>query len=294
VKLASFAIGTRKTYGLAVPGGLVDAGARFGPAAPDLLTALATGRLDDLHRLSTATPDVGTDDIRWLKPIESPGKTICVGVNYRGRNEEYKEDATQIGYPSLFLRVPQSFAAHREPIIKPPESVQYDYEGEIAIVIGQRGRRIREADALAHVAGYTVCNEGTVRDWCRHGKFNVTAGKNFERSGSIGPWLVTSDAVGPEPLRVITRVNGEVRQDDTTDRMLFPIPTLIAYISTFMPLDPGDVIVTGTPPGAGARFDPPRFLIAGDNIEVEVPHVGTLVNTVVNESLAEEPPTGAR
>jgi len=124
-----------------------------------------------------------------------------------------------------------------------------------------------------------------VRDWCKHGKFNVTAGKNFERSGSIGPWLVTSDAVGSDSLRVITRVNGEVRQDDTTDRMLFPIPTLIAYISTFMALDPGDVIVTGTPPGAGARFDPPRFLSGGDRVEVEVPGVGTLVNTVVNESL---------
>jgi 2-keto-4-pentenoate hydratase/2-oxohepta-3-ene-1,7-dioic acid hydratase in catechol pathway len=287
VKLASFAIGTRRTYGPVVSGGFVDAGGRFGSAAPDLLTALATGRLDDLHRLSTLPPDVGGDDIRWLKPIESPGKTICVGVNYRGRNEEYKDGATPIGYPSLFLRVPQSFAAHREPLIKPPESVQYDYEGEIAVVIGERGRRIREADALSHVAGYTVCNEGTVRDWCKHGKFNVTAGKNFERSGSIGPWLVTADAVGSDPLRVITRVNGEVRQDDTTDRMLFPIPTLIAYISTFMPLDPGDIIVTGTPTGAGVRFDPPRFLIAGDVIEVEVPGVGTLVNTVVNESLTE-------
>jgi 2-keto-4-pentenoate hydratase/2-oxohepta-3-ene-1,7-dioic acid hydratase in catechol pathway len=287
VKLASFAIGTRASYGPAVSGGFVDAGARVGAAAPDLLTAIATGRLDDLRRLSALPADVGADEIRWRKPIESPGKTICVGVNYRGRNEEYKDGATQVGYPSLFLRVPQSFAAHQEPLVKPPESPQYDYEGEIAVVIGERGRRIREADALSHIAGYTVCNEGTVRDWCKHGKFNVTAGKNFERSGSIGPWLVTSDAVGSDPLRVITRVNGEVRQDDTTDRMLFPIPALIAYISTFMPLDPGDIIVTGTPTGSGVRFDPPRFLIAGDVVEVEVPGVGTLVNTVVNESLTE-------
>jgi 2-keto-4-pentenoate hydratase/2-oxohepta-3-ene-1,7-dioic acid hydratase in catechol pathway len=287
VKLASFAIGRRVSYGPVVEGGVVDAGGRLGAAAPDLLTALATGRLGELRRLSAEPADVGTDDIRWRKPIESPGKTICVGVNYRGRNEEYKDGGTPVGYPSLFLRVPQSFAAHQEPLVKPPESSQYDYEGEIAVVIGERGRRIREADALSHIAGYTVCNEGTVRDWCKHGKFNVTAGKNFERSGSIGPWLVTSDIVGPDPLRLITRVNGKVRQDDTTDRMLFPIPALIAYISTFMPLDPGDIVVTGTPTGSGVRFDPPRFLVAGDVVEVEVPRVGTLVNTVVDESLTE-------
>lgn len=283
MKLASFAIGTRRTYGPAVPGGFVDAGVRFGAEASDLLTALATGRLEDLHRLAALPADVGADDTRWLKPIETPGKTICVGVNYRGRDEEYKDGNAQIDYPSLFLRVPQSFAAHQEPLVKPPESEEYDYEGEIAVVIGMRGRRIREADALKHVAGYTICNEGTIRDWCRHGKFNVTAGKNFERSGAIGPYVVTPDTVGSDPLRVITRVNGEVRQDDTADRMIFPIPVLIAYISTFMTLDPGDVIVTGTPTGAGARFTPPRFLAAGDVIEVEVRGVGTLVNTVVNE-----------
>jgi len=288
VKLASFAVGARMSYGPVVAEGVVDAGARFGSTTSDLQTALATDRMEDLRRLSALAPDVSLDDVRWLKPIESPGKTICVGVNYRGRNEEYKDGATPIGYPSLFLRVPQSFTAHLEPLIKPPESAQYDYEGEIALVIGRRGRRIRESDALSHVAGYTVCNEGTVRDWCKHGKFNVTAGKNFERSGSIGPWLMTADAVGAGPLRVITRVNGDVRQDDTTDRMLFPIPVLIAYISTFMPLDPGDVIVTGTPTGAGVRFEPPRFLVAGDVIEVEVPGVGTLVNTVVNESPGEQ------
>lgn len=286
MKLASFVIGSHASYGPVVPGGFVDAGARLGMSAPDLLTALATDRLDDLRRLSTLPPDVGAGDVRWLKPIESSGKTICVGVNYRGRNEEYKDGGAPIGYPSLFLRVPQSFVAHDAPLVKPPESDQYDYEGEIAVVIGARGRRIPEAEALSHVAGYTVCNEGTVRDWCKHGKFNVTAGKNFERSGSIGPWLVTADAVGPGPLRVVTRVNGEVRQDDTTDRMIFPIPVLISYISTFMPLDPGDIIVTGTPTGAGARFDPPRFLSAGDVIEVEVTGVGTLVNRVVNESTA--------
>lgn len=287
MKLASFIIGGRASYGPVVAGGVVDAGGRFGTDAPDLLTALATGRLDDLHRLAALPPDAAAGDVRLLKPIVSPGKTICVGINYRGRSEEYKDGAALPTHPSLFLRVPQSFVAHKEPVLKPPESDQYDYEGEIAVVIGRHGRRIREADVPSHIAGYTICNEGTVRDWCRHGKFNVTAGKNFERSGSIGPWMVTADEVGADPMRVITRVNGEVRQDDTTDRMIFPIPRLIAYISTFMPLDPGDIVVTGTPTGAGVRFDPPRFLTAGDVVEVEVPHIGTLVNTVVDESLDE-------
>jgi 2-keto-4-pentenoate hydratase/2-oxohepta-3-ene-1,7-dioic acid hydratase in catechol pathway len=136
---------------------------------------------------------------------------------------------------------------------------------------------------MSHVAGYTVCNEGTVRDWCRHGKFNVTAGKNFARSGSMGPFFVTRDEVGDGPHRVTTRVNGEVRQDETTDRLIFSMPALISYISIFCTLEPGDVIVTGTPPGAGARLDPPKYLKAGDQIEVEVPGVGTLVNVVVDE-----------
>ena len=136
---------------------------------------------------------------------------------------------------------------------------------------------------MRHVAGYTVCNEGTVRDWCRHGRFNVTAGKNFARSGALGPFFVTSDEVSGDPLRIVTRVNGEVRQDETMERMIFPIPQLLSYISTFSTLEPGDVIVTGTPPGAGARFDPPRYLVAGDVVEVDVPGVGTLVNPVVDE-----------
>jgi 2-keto-4-pentenoate hydratase/2-oxohepta-3-ene-1,7-dioic acid hydratase in catechol pathway len=151
-------------------------------------------------------------------------------------------------------------------------------------VIGRRGRRVPRESAATLIAGYTACNEGTVRDWCRHGKFNVTAGKNFARSGAIGPCLATADEIGDRPLHIVTRVNGEIRQDETTDRMIFSIPELLAYISTFTTLEPGDVVVTGTPPGAGVRFDPPRFLVAGDRVEVEVTGVGTLVNRVFDES----------
>jgi 2-keto-4-pentenoate hydratase/2-oxohepta-3-ene-1,7-dioic acid hydratase in catechol pathway len=204
-------------------------------------------------------------------------------VNYPDRNEEYKDGSERPKYPSIFTRSHTSFSAHDEPILRPPESQQLDYEGEIVIVIGEGGRRIPQASALSHIFAYTCANEGSVRDWLRHSKFNVTQGKNFDRSGSIGPWLVTADEVGPAPLRVITRVNGEVRQDDTGDRMIFQIPYLIHYISTFCTLEPGDVILTGTPSGAGARFDPPRYLKAGDEVEVEISRVGLLRNKVVDE-----------
>jgi 2-keto-4-pentenoate hydratase/2-oxohepta-3-ene-1,7-dioic acid hydratase in catechol pathway len=155
------------------------------------------------------------------------------------------------------VRFPASLVAHEEPIVRPTESQQLDYEGEIALVIGKAGRRIAESDALAHVAGYTICNEGTIRDWLRHGKFDVTPGKNFDRTGALGPWVVTTDEIGSKPMRVMTRVNDEIRQDDTTDRMIFSIPFLTSYISRFCTLEPGDILITGTPTGAGARFDPP-------------------------------------
>jgi len=221
--------------------------------------------------------------VRLLKPIGRPGKILCVGVNYADRNAEYKDSSDQPKYPSLFVRFPDSLVAHEEPIVRPPESKQLDYEGEIALVIGRAGRRINEADAMVHVAGYTICNEGTIRDWLRHGKFNVTPGKNFEHSGALGPWIVTGDELAPGPMRIITRVNGEVRQDDTTDHMLFSMPALLSYISRFCTLQPGDVVVTGTPTGAGARFDPPKYLVPGDVVEIEVPGIGTLRNPVIDE-----------
>jgi 2-keto-4-pentenoate hydratase/2-oxohepta-3-ene-1,7-dioic acid hydratase in catechol pathway len=262
---------------------VIDAGARLGPALPDLSAVLHTGALPRLEALSQSDADFRLEDVTIRQPIGRPGKIVCVGVNYSGRHAEYKDQSEQAKYPSLFLRVPESFVAHQEPLLRPPESSQFDYEGEVAIVIGRRGRRVRQDAALDLIAGYTVCNEGTVRDWCRHGKFNVTAGKNFARSGAIGPFLTTADEIGHDPLRIITRVNGDVRQDETTDRMIFSFAALIAYISTFSAFEPGDIVVTGTPTGAGVRFDPPRFLVAGDRVEVEVPGVGTLVNMVVDE-----------
>lgn len=283
MKLLAFAKNGRSSYGIVSEGGVIDAGARLGSALPDLRAVLAADALARIAALATCPPDLSLDAVKILKPITCAGKIVCVGVNYKGRNAEYKDGADLPVHPSLFLRLPDSFVAHLEPLIRPPESNQLDYEGEIAIVIGRPGRRIAQSAALSHVAGYTICDEGTVRDWCRHGKFNVTAGKNFARSGSFGPFLVTSDEVGHQPLRILTRVNGEIRQDATTEQMIFSIPALISYISTFCALEPGDIIVTGTPTGAGVRFDPPRFLIPGDRVDVEVPGLGTLTNSVVDE-----------
>ena len=290
MKLATFeARDGRVSYGIVRNDGIIDAGARLGKQFPDLRAALSAGALGQLSALEVqASPDFALSEVRLLKPIPNPGKILCVGVNYPERAAEYKDNPDAPKYPSIFVRFPASLVAHDEPIVRPPESPQLDYEGEVALVIGRNGRRIKESDALAHVAGYTICNEGTIRDWLRHGKFNVTPGKNFERTGALGPWLVTADEFGSRPMRIVTRVNGEVRQDDTTDRMIFPIPLLIPYISRFCTLEPGDILVTGTPTGAGARFDPPRYLVPGDVVEVEVSGIGVLRNRVIDEPAAAD------
>ena len=211
---------------------------------------------------------------------------LCVGVNFPDRNAEYKDGSELPKYMSLFPRFASGFTGHNRPLIRPPENHTLDYEGEVAIVIGKAGRRIQQADAYNHIAALTICNEGTIRDWVRHAKFNVTQGKNWDRSAALGPWLVPfTDAAPLDDARIITRVNGEVRQDDVLSRMMFPIRREIEYISTFMTLQPGDVIITGTPTGAGARFDPPRYLAPGDVVEVEVNGIGTLRNGVEDEAV---------
>ncbi len=285
MKLASFYAGGRASYGIVKDGGMIDAGARFATSFPDLQAAISAHATELLARLaSEAAPDYGLNNVRLLKPIARPGKILCVGVNYPERNQEYKDGAKLPQYPSLFVRFPDSLVAHQEALLRPPESTLLDYEGEIALVIGRRGRRIPEAEASSYIAGYSICNEGTVRDWLRHGKFNVTPGKNFEHSGSFGPWMVTPEELAGKPLRIVTRVNGEVRQDDTTDHMVFPITFQISYLSRFCTLEPGDVIVTGTPAGAGARLGPPRYWEPGALDGGEVPGIGKLSNPVSEQS----------
>jgi len=285
MRFLSFTHGGKPSFGAVTAAGVVDLGAAH-PELADLRAALRAGRLAELaNEAAGREADYAVADIEFLPTIPNPEKIICIGVNYANRNEEYKDGTAPPKYPSVFMRTRESLVGHGQPILDPPESDQLDYEGEIVIVIGREGRRIPENRAHEYVAGLTIMNEGSVRDFLRHAKFNVTQGKNFAASGALGPWLVTPDELDPMgTLRVATRVNDEPRQDDTTDNLMFPFRYLISYLSTFYHLKPGDIIATGTPNGAGARFDPPKYLKDGDVVEVEVPGIGVLRNRVRAET----------
>lgn len=265
-------------------GMLTDAGivALADTATPTLLSALQSGQLDQLLATAAArAPSVRLADITYLPVIAEPGKIFCVGHNYEEHRVETSRARTL--HPLLFMRVPESQTAHAQPILLPAESTQLDYEGEIAVVIGKAGRRIGQADAWSHVAGYSVYNDGSVRDWQKH-TIQFTAGKNFSGTGAFGPWMVTRGEIADgEELTLETRLNGEVMQHTTTASMIFSIPVLIEYISTFTTLRPGDVIVTGTPGGVGAMRKPPVWMTAGDRVEVEVSKIGILVNTIAHD-----------
>ena len=284
MQLLSFSFKGQRSFGVIKDGGVVDLGTRL-LGLRTLRDVLAGNALDQAVAVAQAEhSDYGMDEIRFLPPIPDPEKIICVGVNYSNRNAEYRDNSDEPKYPSIFMRTRESLVGHLEPLLRPPESKQLDYEGEIAIVIGKQGRRIPRENAREHIAGLTLMNEGSVRDWMRHAKFNVTQGKNFEKSGSTGPYLVTVDEFdGFDDLRLTTKVNDEFRQQDSTANLMFPFDYLIAYVSTFMHLKPGDLISTGTPIGAGARFDPPKYLQPGDQVEVTVPGIGTLTNPIKDE-----------
>lgn len=286
MRFASFTRGGRASYGVVRADDVVDLGARADSPA-DMREAIRQDRLAALGDLAATLPaDCSVSDISYLPTIPNPEKIICIGVNYSNRNEEYRDGSDAPKYPSVFMRNRDSLVGHEQPILDPPESDQLDYEGEIVIVVGKEGRRIPQDRAHEHVAGLSIMNEGSIRDYLRHAKFNVTQGKNFEHSGSLGPWLVTPDELDPMgTLQVLTRVNGEERQNDVTDNLMFPFRYLLGYLSTFFRLRPGDIIATGTPNGAGARFDPPKYLRAGDVIEVEVPGIGILRNVVKTEAV---------
>ncbi|WP_434714285.1 fumarylacetoacetate hydrolase family protein (plasmid) [Rhizobium sp. YTUHZ045] len=286
-RFATFFADGRSRYGLVGNQGVVDLSERYGSLWPTLREVVADAAFDRLlDKAGGFAPDFLFDQITFQIPVPAPEKIICVGVNFPDRNEEYKDGQAAPSNPSLFIRFPRSFTGHDQPLIRPPESPQLDYEGEIVIVIGKGGRRIAEADVLPHIAALSLCNEGTIRDWVRHAKFNVTQGKNFDRTGAIGPWLVPyRDESQLADIRLETRVNGEVRQSDRTSRMIFSFRKIVNYISTFTTLVPGDVIVTGTPTGAGARFDPPIWLKPGDIVEVEADGLGILRNTIADEVL---------
>ncbi len=289
MRLLSYSIHGEARFGLlsADGSGVVDLGRRLG-GVEDLGDLLSQGRLADARGFAADPPDCDLEQITVERLIPQPQKIICIGVNYGGRAGEYA-DGSETSYPSVFVRFPDSFVGHGQELLRPRESEEFDYEGEIVVVIGTAGRRIPVESARHHIAGLSLANEGTIRDWVRHGRFNVTQGKNWEASGAIGPWLVTIDEFDDlDSLHLVTRVNGEVRQDATTAAMRFGIEYLVNYLSTFITLRPGDVICTGTPTGAGARLDPPVWLRPGDVVEVSVPEIGTLRNTIADEPLPQE------
>ena len=282
MRLATYSAAGETYFGAITDDGAIALNDAF-PDHASLYEVIAAGKFDEAVEAAQGRAVTHTEfDYEMVLP--DARRILCVGVNFPDRNAEYKDGSAQPKYMSLFPRFASGFTGHNRPLIRPPENHTLDYEGEVAIIIGKAGRRISQANAYDHIAAITLCNDGTIRDWVRHAKFNVTQGKNWDRSGAIGPWLIPfTDPAQLDDARIQTRVNGELRQDATLNRMMFPIRAEIEYISTFMTLQPGDVIVTGTPTGAGARFDPPKYLAPGDVVEVTVDSIGTLRNTVEDE-----------
>ena len=281
MKFLSYSHQGQASWGLATDAGVVSLStAQY----PSLRSALVAGVLEQLGAAAQGRPDTcALSDITYLPVITDPGKIICIGHNYEEHRIETERDKTE--NPTVFLRVADSQTGHLQPLLMPPESSHLDYEGEIAVVIGKGGRRIRRDQAWSHVAGYSAYNDGSVRDWQRH-TTQFTPGKNFVGTGAFGPVLVTRGEIADgEELSLTTRLNGQVMQHATTAMMIFPIPRLIEYVSTFTPLMPGDVIVSGTPGGVGSRRQPPLWMKEGDWVEIEVSKIGVLRNRVEKETL---------
>jgi 2-keto-4-pentenoate hydratase/2-oxohepta-3-ene-1,7-dioic acid hydratase in catechol pathway len=285
MRLASYIAHGRTSFGAVLGDGVVDFRVRFGSRFASLVDLIRADALAEARAvLAGVRPDFPLSEIELLPPLLAPEKIVCIGINYANRNADFN-DPDVPKYPSMFYRHLGSFVGAGQNLVRPKVSEQFDYEGEIAMVIGREGRHVPKGRAGDYIAGYTLCNEGTVRDWLRHGKFNVTQGKNFDKSGSLGPFIVTADEIDPaKPMHLTVKLNGEVTQEDDTGSMIFSFTDLIAYITTFMTLKPADIIVAGTPVKKGPRADPPRWLKAGDVVEVSCPELGTLRNAVVDEA----------
>ena len=287
MKLLSFSRNGSASYGVASQGGIIDLGARLSRRWPSLSAALRDGAIEELRgRANGLEPDFPIDEIRFLPPILDPGRILCVGLNYKSHLEETRRKMP--AYPMLFVRFPDSHVGHGEAMVRPRVSHEFDFEGELAFVVGRGGRHIRASEALESIAGYSCYNDGSVRDFQRH-TTQFTPGKNFWHSGAFGPWMVTADEIpDPRGLALETRLNGLVMQSASTSDLLFDVPYLIEYISKIFPLRAGDVVSTGTAGGVGRARRPPVFLTPGDRIEVEVSGIGTLSNPVEEERPAEK------
>ena len=282
MKLASFQIGGKPTWGVIEGNDALDVGALLGDRFPDLKSVIAADALSVVRDAAGKAKRIPTADITWLPVIPNPDKILCIGLNYEMHRKE--TGRAEVDNPTVFGRFANSQAGHLTNIIRPKVSTHLDFEGELAIIIGKPGRHITQADAWSHIAGYACYNEGSVRDFQRH-THQFTPGKNFPETGGFGPWMMTPDELGDvAPLRLQTRVNGQVVQDATIDQMIFDIPRQIEYCSSFTRLEPGDVIATGTPGGVGAKRTPPLWLKPGDIVEVEIDRLGVLRNGVADET----------
>ncbi len=282
MKFLSFTRMGKPTFGAVSNQGIVPLGGRFDRAVNTLRDAIEQSRLIDAAEYAQERDaELSWADVTLLPVIPDPSKILCIGLNYQKHKiETGRPDAD---HPTVFTRFADSQVAHGQPMVKPASSERFDYEGEMAIIIGRGGRNIPMENALDHIAGYSCYNDGSVRNWQRHTS-QFTPGKNFPATGSFGPYMVTPDEVGDyKTLQIQTRLNGKILQDASLADLIFPLQDLISYCSAFTPLSPGDVIVTGTPGGVGDRRDPPVYMFNGDVIEVNIGCLGTLVNPVIDE-----------
>ncbi|MDF7680518.1 fumarylacetoacetate hydrolase family protein [Enterobacteriaceae bacterium ESL0689] len=282
MKVVSFINKGVRSFGIVKAEGIIDLGRRFGDCHGDLKALLHGKGLEEArHYLNEAT-DIPLAAVTFLPVIVQPEKILCVGMNYAEKRQEFDQHDPA---PTLFIRFPDSQTAHNAPVIKPRHSSEFDYEGELAVIIGTGGENISRDQALSHVAGYSCYMDGSARDW-QHSWF--TAGKNWPQTGAFGPWLVTTDEIpDPNQLMIRTWLNGRMVQDDNTRHMIHPVAELIEYISTFTRLSPGDVIITGSPGGVGKKRNPPLFMQAGDRIEVEIERIGRLSNVIAQAPVPE-------
>ena len=283
MKLVTYRHKGIETFGVAVDGGVVDAGRRLAGRYPGLRAVLAAGALGEVRAATSGQrPDARLEEVELLPPIRDPQKLLCVGLNYKTHVAE--TGRTETPHPSIFVRFIDSVVGHGQPMVKPRLSEQFDYEGELAVVMGKAAWRVPPtAEALGYIAGYACFNDGSVRDFQRH-TTQWTPGKNFRASGAFGPWVVTTDEI-PDPTRLTlsTRLDGRELQRATTDLLIYTIPVILAYITSFTPLAPGDVIATGTPGGVGSRREPPIWMKKGDEVEVDISSIGVLRNPIVDE-----------
>ncbi len=277
MKLASFVHQGIRSYGIVKADGVINLGRRLGDRYSDLKSLLAANALNEAQQLSGETPDLSFDALEFLPVIDNPGKILCVGMNYADKRKEFDQHNPA---PTLFVRFADSQTGHQTPILKPRHSSEFDYEGELAVIIGKSGENISREEALSHVAGYSCYMDGSARDW-QHTWF--TAGKNWRQTGAFGPWMTTADEIpDPHSLAIRTWLNGRMVQEDNTASMIHKVAELIEYISTFTRLNAGDVIITGSPGGVGKKRNPPLFMNAGDRIEVEIENIGHLSNVIMD------------